>query len=122
MKLNKTETYNNIMQYVAQQESPAKDDTGLSRYRLGSNMCPIGSMIPDEVYSPDMEGHTLYDLLQNPEYADNLKSTLNVESDEDVEFLSVVQMIYDEAVNTEDFQSKFRDLMHTRILPSLSDE
>lgn len=58
------------------------------------NKCAIGLLIPDELYTPEMEGHTVRALVKAFPF---LRGVLSIENDEDLEFLTKLQITHDVA-------------------------
>lgn len=49
------EIFNHVVDHLWSQGRPAKDARGNCLYRLGNLKCAVGALIPDEIYTKDME-------------------------------------------------------------------
>lgn len=64
LRLNYQETFDKVVQHLRQQHAKAvQGATGGCMYRAPNGMkCAIGSVIPDDLYSDQMEGHRITQL------------------------------------------------------------
>ena len=49
-----------IRDHLTQQRFKAQTDGGTCQYRYGTNKCAVGCLIPDDKYTDEFEGLTLY--------------------------------------------------------------
>jgi hypothetical protein len=104
--MNKQEVINKVHQYFIVEKHPQSIEviSGQCRYRNPvGNKCAIGCLIPDSIYTKDMEALTVKSLLNR--YPD-VSRTLNIQ-DEDIEFLDALQRIHDKR-----FESFERELKY----------
>lgn len=76
-------------------------------YRAGDLKCAIGSLIPDDVYSPEMESTIIGDLLQNPKISELFASV-------DSDLLTDIQLMHDTIPEGSDFR-KFLIMKATTV-------
>jgi len=70
-------------------------DTNICAYRGKDNLkCAVGILIPDEIYTPQMEGKGLRELIDEFNSIDNLFPTQDEQS-----LLSMLQIIHDNSSN-----------------------
>lgn len=74
-EITKQELFDHVCEHLAKQQKPSKTKEGHCAYRgLNSTACAIGACISDSDYNEEIEGLTVFQLIQNyfPE-ADHLK-------------------------------------------------
>lgn len=58
--MDKQEIFDKVVTHLRTQKGRAfNDDNGQCRYRMNGMSCAVGCLIPDEEYSPSLEGRTL---------------------------------------------------------------
>jgi hypothetical protein len=99
------EIFDFVRSHIEKQGPSMEDD--ICRYRMtDGKSCAVGCLIPDESYSPNMEGSPLFLLVKNfklPEYVVN-----------NYEILAHLQLAHDDCVNEDDFYYEW-DLKMKRI-------
>lgn len=97
--MNRQELFNRAFEHAKTMNSPSyflEDDCNPTcAYRgYNGNKCLIGAVLPDNLYCPAMESSIIADILvQYPEVDDYFQ----VQNEDDVEFLSSLQMCHDDA-------------------------
>lgn len=91
--MNKQQIYDKAKAHLLTQNAKSQNPEGSCMYR-GPNglMCGIGLFIPDRVYTQDMEGDSVEELIQL--YCDDLPK--DVFKEENLPFLMLIQIIHDE--------------------------
>lgn len=106
-----------VAEFMSNQREPARSLDDECRYRVGGTdlKCAVGALIPDEHYTPKMEGVSMQALLSR-ERSDNhsnrtavLKRALDASGihQDDWEFLKYIQEAHDLA-DTENFMLQWR--------------
>ena len=123
--MNRQEIYNTAITHVQEQKRPAVNEDGVVMYKFEDESCPIGALIPDDVYSDEMERHSVDCLIEDfPEVATSFDVSIDdgeVESGE-VEFLYAIQSAYDYAVlnHKSEYQTEFVSMMEKTVLPLIA--
>ena len=70
---------------------------GYCLYRSNNNLkCAIGCLIPDELYNPELEYHDVKSILAlSPKLQNYFSDTFGYATDEDDDFLDLLQHIHD---------------------------
>jgi hypothetical protein len=94
--MNYQEIFNKVSNHLlVQNEKSASTERSVGYacyYRYNGLKCAFGALIPDELYSKDLEGETVLSvLLKRPA----LNALLGIKSGEDREFLAELQRIHD---------------------------
>jgi hypothetical protein len=84
-------TFDKVVNHLRRQNARAMGAFGLCRYRVvNGRRCAVGCLIPDDKYSPSLEGQSL-DL---PDSSQDLRAILEQEG-HDVSLVRQLQMIHD---------------------------
>lgn len=89
--MNRQEVFDKVTSHLLTQNKPSEDeDKENCLYRSSEGLkCAIGCLIPDELYTPKLEGITVDHL---PE---NILNFIGIESKEDLHFMKSLQVIHD---------------------------
>ena len=99
--MNRQEIFNRVVEHAKTMNGPSYIIDGhyfpTCAYRgCDGNKCLIGAVLPDNLYCPAMESNVIENLLSEyPEVDDYFQ----VQNQEDVDFLSSLQMCHDDACN-----------------------
>lgn len=97
--MNNQEAFNKIWQhFVVNKAPPSFADyagRGIACAYRGENgaMCAVGCLIPDEMYTPHIEGNAIKSIIENNHHFPKITNFL---SNVDVKFLEVCQRAHDE--------------------------
>lgn len=103
--MNRQEIFDRVLEHAKTMDGPSYFmEDGRSptcAYRgCNGNKCLIGAILPDNLYCPKMESNVIENLLlEHPEVDDYFQ----VQSEEDVKFLSSLQMCHDNSCNWKHF-------------------
>lgn len=105
--MNNQELYNQVIRNIINQGGPSIDDEGeFCVYRNeNGRMCAAGPFIPNEKYTPKMEGESIFWKFERPSGdAYELNELFeNVFVDIDIVFLSKLQYIHDNSNHSSDY-------------------
>jgi hypothetical protein len=105
----KQETFDFVVRHLYKQGKPARENY-YCRYRTNDGlMCAVGCLIPDEVYTPKMEGKIAPDLAES--LFPNLPQEITYYSD----MLDSLQWVHDSWDISESFKSLVRKLKNIAI-------
>lgn len=94
--MNKQDAFNKVWDWAVVKKNP-KAGSEISCYYRGPNStkCFVGVLIPDSLYSPDMENNSASDMIKEyPELLEYL--SINVDKDPDeLSFLDELQNVHD---------------------------
>jgi hypothetical protein len=105
--MDRQETFDKVARHLLTQGRRSAElnpmvSGGVCRYRSpDGTKCAVGALIPDELYSADMEGRSVIGLVgcdgndDVSPWAEALRAHLGVESDYDERFLETLQRIHD---------------------------
>lgn len=113
--LTEQEIYDKIVEHFAAQREPAveSDTEVLCRYRTSNGLkCAIGALIPDEVYTADMEERGVQGLFNE------FKGSMRLAGlhPDNTTLLRLLQMAHDRTVNA------LRDREYANFLPELAEQ
>lgn len=104
--MNRQEVFDTIVTHLRTQGKPARAAVGNCRYRMEDPnsgevlRCAIGCLIPDELYSPEMEGAGVTPLIFDAEFKGyELPEILINASADDRDFLSQLQRVHDQGLS-----------------------
>lgn len=91
--MNKQDAFNKVWDWAVVKKNP-KAGSDISCYYRGPNntKCFVGVLIPDSMYSPDMEGVSAGDMIKK---YPGLLEYLSINTDKDLSFLDELQNVHD---------------------------
>lgn len=111
--MNKQEVFDRVWNHFVVEGNPlsiSRDIEGSCLYRgPDGTKCAVGLLIPDELYSPDMEGNSVCGLIDD--FANkSLAKVLDVENKDDISFLARLQSAHDLADDVDPIEDRLRDV------------
>ena len=98
------EIFDKVVTHLFTQGRPAKDEEGRCAYRgLNKTSCAVGCLIPDEKYTPSLEGNSVVSLRVQRELNTILPSA-------DADFLQSLQRAHDRCATNPDGTFDVQDL------------
>jgi hypothetical protein len=108
--MGQQETFDTVVSHLRRQNAKAVGNYGLCVYRsTNGRKCAVGCLIPDDKYSPSLEGHSL-----EVEFQNELKAIL-AEEGHDLDLVRQLQVIHDR-VFIHHWETEFEKLGRSRRL------
>lgn len=96
------ETFNKVVAFARKQNKRCQELDGSCRYR-GSNgeRCFVGALIPDDLYSSDMEGATAKDIIADYKGVGVALLPSDIDREDGIDFFTSMQAIHDQSSASE---------------------
>lgn len=99
--LSKQEVFDKVVEHALTQKQQARGKAGgqmeICMYRTPEGLkCFIGALIPDEEYTPELEGREVDQLLSSDRFGLTVLPIVGVDREEAVKFYLELQRIHDE--------------------------